>query len=150
MEKFKEEIPQEITSQGIIDNLMPDKFEATKLLAERLGFDVVMGHDNLLLLDLDDKAARSTFDHNLDVVKRIFGVEKIDAWVSKSGGDHQHVAVTLKQKATILERVAIQAALGSDPIREILTLVRLRNGVKEPSRLFRPKGVASEHSGPKL
>jgi hypothetical protein len=130
---------QELTSMGIIDNLTPEKFEATRAKAEEKGFEVVMGHDQLLLLDLDGEAAQARFHEQLELVNRMFGVDGYQKWASKSGGDHQHVLVYLKTPATLQERVAIQAAMGSDPIREILTLIRARNGIVEPSRLFRPK-----------
>lgn len=36
-------------------------------------------------------------------------------------------------------RIAMQAALGSDGVKEALALLRLDNGCKEPCLLYRPK-----------
>jgi hypothetical protein len=122
-----------------LDNLTPKDFEVARLNAEVAGFDVVIGHETMLTLDLDSEEAEAQFRNELEAVNRLLGVLKVEEWPSKRGGAHKHAVVWLKTPATALERIALQAALGSDPLREILSVIRLRNGIAEPSRLFRPR-----------
>ena len=120
-----------------LDNLTPEDYEAASEEAKAAGFDVLIANDYLLLLDLDNQNARNTLAKSIELVDRMFGVIEVKEWVSKSGGEHSHASVALRDPLKQEARIALQAALGSDPTREILSLIRLRNGVVEPSRLFK-------------
>lgn len=64
-------------------------------------------------------------------------IESAAAW--KSHGGNTHVVLTLYRKLSPQARIALQAVLGSDPIRELLNLVRVENGCRDPIALFRPR-----------
>jgi hypothetical protein len=100
-------------------------------------FDVVRSSPTTLLLDLDTPEAIEQFYRVLPKVAEHFGVERREEWKSKSG--KQHVRVFLDAPQPLAVRLALQAALGSDGIREVLSLKRMANGCEEPSLLFRPR-----------
>lgn len=117
-------------------SLTPDALAAAIELAKEDGFEVVQSNDRTLLLDLDSAWAREQFDRVLPIVNEHIGVDHVEEWSSKSG--NTHVKVVLIQSLPIDMRVLLQAALGSDGVREALALVQHRNGCEEPSVLFKP------------
>lgn len=100
------------------------------------GFEVVGGDDRTLLLDLDSPHAWVQYERVLRVVEEHYLVESIESWASKSG--NTHVRVKLFDPVPQSTRYALQAALGSDGVREALHFVQLANGVAEPCVLFKP------------
>lgn len=116
--------------------LSPERL-ASDLLAASEKFDVVQSDCNTLLVDLDTRAAVAQWERVLPRVRECFGIEKIARWRSKSG--NEHAAITLSHPQPIAVRLALQAALGSDGVREVLGLKRMENGCEEPSVLFRPR-----------
>jgi hypothetical protein len=59
-------------------------------------------------------------------------------YASKSG-NHTHAVFTMLGPMELYERLAWQACLGSDRIREALNLIGLHNGVLNQVVLFMPK-----------
>lgn len=102
--------------------------------------NVVRSNSVRLLCDLDSPEAVHQFDEVLPIVESMYGVDNVQAWVSRSG--NQHRAVTIKNALGVHTRLALQAMLGSDGVKEALSLKRVREGQHEPSILFRPKGFA--------
>lgn len=51
----------------------------------------------------------------------------------------RHIRIQLPWELTDWERIAWQAALGSDPVRELLSCLRLRKGDAHPTMLIEPK-----------
>lgn len=102
-------------------------------------FDVVQSDATSLLLDLDTKEALAQYQRVLPKLFDNYHVVSTESWRSKSG--NTHVRIELGRPMTFPERLALQAALGSDGVRELLSLKRYHNGISEPSRLFRPKVV---------
>lgn len=90
---------------------------------------VVLPAPNQLQLDIDTKKSLNEFYNRKRLLSRI-GYQIRDYVVknSKSGGEHYHVTVTLVQELTHLERIILQMFLCSDPIRELLSLRRIKNG----------------------
>jgi hypothetical protein len=121
--------------------LDPKTYEKERRAAEANGFEVIFANPHLLLLDLDTEEDFARFVKVYKRAKTLFGLENLQWWPSKSGPPHRHVSITIAFALSVEERIALQAALGSDPLREILNLKRLRVGVEEPSRLFCPKGT---------
>jgi hypothetical protein len=102
--------------------------------AARLGLDVVFPADNELQIDIDSDADYSVFCEHLGILDRHYGapsdvVEK----PSRSGGERRHITVTLHHKVTNTERIMLQALLGSDRKREILSLLQERDGDAHPT-----------------
>lgn len=117
-------------------SLTPERFEIERSEASQK-FDVVQSTENTLLLDLDTKAARDQFNRVFPKVREHYSVSCLRTWRSKSGNTHREVVLRVDLPFTY--RVALQAALGSDGVKEALSLQRYRNGCVEPSMLFRPK-----------
>lgn len=116
--------------------------------AEKLGCDIIRGAPDLLLLDCDDdwsemQRTPGFTDHDdlLRILDENIGIKEITTWPSKTV-NHRHIMIKLAQGLPATARVALQAALGSDPKREVLAVVcRLNDGLDEPSVLFRPRGA---------
>lgn len=120
-------------------SLAPWRFDEETEEMTTAGFDVLLGDDFTLLLDLDGDVELDA--RLLDRASELFGVQvdTFEVWTSKSGPPNRHARVKLVNPATVVERIALQAMLGSDPMRELLSLARLRRGVAEPVRLFKPR-----------
>lgn len=65
-----------------------------------------------------------------------FSIERHEAW--RSAGGNIHVMLTLNRKIELQDRIALQAILGSDPMRELCNLRRARCSAEDPIALFRP------------
>jgi hypothetical protein len=110
--------------------------------AEEKGFKVIRSTSTTLLLDLDNGAAHDRYRKVFASLKKVFNLRQIDEWYSKSGvGRH---VVLVCDELSFESRVALQAALGSDPVREGLAIARFRAGVDEPSLLFKPGAAARD------
>jgi len=119
--------------------LSVERFEADRATARAKGFQIVDSDDGTLTLDLDGPDAIERFTLLFEKAAELFELTVIDRWESKSGPGHEHVVVRCdKQPRDVVWRIALQAILGSDPVREVLALKRLENGVAEPSQLFKP------------
>lgn len=117
--------------------LNAEDFNAALVDAQLRGFIVHQGNSNTLLLDIDSPSAQEQFDRVFPAFERNVTYQKVERWNSKSG--NSHYKITLEEDFTALERVAMQAALGSDGVKELLAIFRIQNGIEEPSILFQPK-----------
>lgn len=102
------------------------------------GLTVVLGEPHVLLLDLDDAA-----EINEAVLIKLIEVTSEtpvgETWTSRGGRGH-HMQLTFQfWTFTPAEAMALECALGSDPLRTLFGVSRLKNGVKQPRMLFRPK-----------
>jgi len=115
--------------------------------AKAEGFEVIVGDDHTLLFDFDlpDKKlglkmadAPHQFYKGLDLLSAIFGgtVEEVDRWNSKSGG--LHLVMKMKVPLPFHDRLLIQACLGSDPVRELLSWIGKQITGDSVSMLFKP------------
>lgn len=122
-------------SQGL---LIKEGLEKVKKETGR-DFDVVMGDDFTLTLDLDTPEAIEVFTTNLAILQQVEEVTVMDSWKSKSGVG-MHVKLRTKYRYYADQRAGIQAVLGSDSKREALAFVNARRFPKEePFALFKPK-----------
>jgi hypothetical protein len=69
-----------------------------------------------------------------NLIDEAYGIEEIHTGESRGG--NQHFTVTLKRNITPIERIALQAVLGSDPRREAHSLRRWLAGEKNPTLFF--------------
>lgn len=130
---------QEMVDSGYMgSHLTKEDFEHDCINAELNGFEVVVREPNQLLLDLDTMEQVKQYEKYASNFEPLVRSE-LSRWDSKDGG--LHVIVELFGDISPLEAIAIQAMLGSDPMREFLNLIRLHQGVEEPSRLFKPGRV---------
>jgi hypothetical protein len=119
--------------------LSPEKFAQENQEAELKGYVVRLADDSTCLLDLDSEEAVECFEALLPKAVELWSVQVADRYHSKSGPPNTHVVLKLSEPRSAAWRIALQAALGSDPVRELLSLRRLDNGIVEPSRLYRPR-----------
>jgi hypothetical protein len=96
-----------------------------------------------LQLDIDTDAAWELFIQRL-APTFIEHVNVARIWWTVSNGGNKHVYIRLKQRVTVYERIAFQAALGSDPMRELLSALRVRTGNSDMATLFFEKQNSPE------
>lgn len=91
-----------------------------------------------LLLDLDSAEQVLQFvTVGLPTLLANWKVRHIHVWASRSKGTH--AMLVMAKSFTAAERVALQAALGSDPVREMISVARLRAGIEPHSTLYKPQ-----------
>lgn len=101
--------------------------------AEAQGFTVKIPTNTELFVDVDSDESLSRFMSTISLI------DDVNRWVttpSKSGLPHRHIVVTLNRTVTHLERIALQAILGSDNRREAHSMIRLNNGDLHPTVFF--------------
>lgn len=98
------------------------------------GCSIFYPKDNQLQIDIDSYEQGERFVLNLNLLRdNIKNIEIVKDVPSKSGEDHRHITIELPFKITDIERVAFQAALGSDPRRELLSILRILKGDSKPT-----------------
>lgn len=100
---------------------------------------------NELFIDIDDNSQLEMFNRRFSdlfaLSTELFDDYKVVETTSRSGLPHRHIIISLTKnnkriKLTDWQRVALQFALCSDPVKETLTVYRILTGVKDPSILF--------------
>lgn len=119
--------------QFLIDNNFADKWEVT--LAD--DYHLLLDYDcaNPLLMQTD---APVTFQRTLAILEEVQG-DRCAYRVMQSKGGNTHVIITLLKPLPVVERVAWQAAFGSDPVREACHLKSLSWGELNPILLYTRK-----------
>ena len=113
--------------------------------ADQFDLNVVLPKPNELQIDIDNKTSMETFNRALPVIESRFGDVKIEKQHSKSGGEKYHITVSMEKNImSDTERVILQACLGSDPVREILSYYRILDGETPVSMFFEKKVKAGE------
>lgn len=110
--------------------------------AEKLGLQIVEPGPRDVFVDIDTDADYRHLTAMLDVVNAVEVYLKIGAeYPSKSGLPRRHVYVVADRDLTPVERIAIQATLGSDRKRELLSLLRVwLHTDRQPTVFFEPPG----------
>ena len=101
--------------------------------------DVVLPEPYDLFLDIDNEADMKRFARGMDIVIKHFNGQVIKSTPSRSGLPKRHIIVRLDRPVTNAERIALQAALGSDPVREILGIVRVQHNDPHPTLFLEKK-----------
>jgi hypothetical protein len=117
------------------DTSNSNRFRASAIkLAADEGLTAFEPTYNELLLDLDDgKEINGTAYQSM----RRNGYEVVSCLVTRSkSGNGTHVYLRLAAPITWSERIALQAILGSDPVKEIISLMRLRENWEYYSMCF--------------
>jgi hypothetical protein len=109
-------------------------------------WEVVLADDKMLMLDYDDMPVGSApflpeqFFRTLGILEQTPGQGRQTYYkASVSKGGNTHVIVHLRSAMDVLERIAWQAAFGSDPKREALHLLSVSRGELNPILLFMRK-----------
>ena len=106
-------------------------------------WEVVLPDDNMLMLDYDAKVYDGTlpevFYQTLGIFEQAQDYPKTYFVISESKGGNTHCVVHSEKPMPIVERIAWQAAFGSDLKREALHLLSVALGDKNPILLFMRK-----------
>lgn len=106
--------------------------------ARENGLWVVLPKAAELQIDIDSNAAFTTFEDNYEMARELgLGVKGYSVRPSKSGGERRHATVTMYAPLeSPLQRIALQALLGSDLKRELFSYARLQEGEAIPTLFF--------------
>lgn len=108
-----------------------------ELIAEQKNCELMIPKENELFLDIDTIRQSDVLKEQLFILdENGINYEKKEL-ISKSG--NKHVIITLPFNVSDSLRVAFQAALGSDPKRELLACLRILADVEVVTVIFRPK-----------
>ena len=104
--------------------------------ADRLGKIIVKPGDNELLLDIDSAEQYKTYKDRMEELSKLHKVVRIKEIPSSEKSGHRHIYISLVCGMEDEERIFLQLFLGSDPIREYLSLCLIRIGDPHPILLF--------------
>jgi hypothetical protein len=117
-----------------------------KMLREKgfVDWEAVPATDMVLQVDLDMpwREAKLVLDPIIPMLKQRIGLGLKWAHYPSKSGEHTHAVFMLPEPMELYERMAWQAALGSDRKREALNLIGLHNGVLNQVVLFTPKDTS--------
>ncbi len=108
--------------------------------AAEMKLEVVYPKDDEVFVDLDSQDAKARFLLLFDKLIMVWDSATVLFTNSKTAGHwHAYVKIPQLKPITVQERTALQAALGSDSMREFLAVKRVRLGEersKNPSLFF--------------
>lgn len=109
-------------------------------IAAQKDMRVVIPDEYTLQLDIDDDKSNAIFTNMLHEITKKTGLEfpSFKSEQSKSGYPHRHVTVKSAVPMCLWQRIALQFALGSDPKRERLNLLRALMNDDVPIAFFEP------------
>lgn len=117
-------------TRGDVANLNADK------RAEARGCYVVDPEPNQLFIDIDREEDYEYFKKNVNWLKDIIECWHVSPSPSGKPG-HYHIVVTLKRSVRdAFERIGLQAVLGSDRLREVLSWRNAMNNSGRPTCFF--------------
>jgi len=118
-----------------------NNIDAVQRWAAENNLDVVFPEENQLFIDIDDYRSMEEFSRNRDIIHEVYGIVETRVSDSRSGYPKRHLVVVLNKKITsVMERLALQAILGSDRRREANSLRRnLLYGEQTPTLFFEVK-----------
>lgn len=127
-----------------MSSLDEDPYEVVKKLEREKGlrYRVVLPRDDELQIDIDNLEALAVFQGNYTRLREYWhhrwagGCEMTCEVVPSKTEGHFHITVRLPTEIDDQERIMLQALLGSDPVRELLSLVRIWAGLERPPTCF--------------
>lgn len=124
------------------------KSERAYVDAESMGCYVKVPADNELFIDIDGPSSQGEkmmdwFAFNFSKIEEHIGGVITSDTPSQSGTPgRKHIVVSCNRKLEPMERILLQAVLGSDLQREALSWVRLVNNDSKPTLFFEKKPLA--------
>jgi hypothetical protein len=112
-------VPDASSGEGILRSS-----QQCKEWADHLKCDVIEATDKQLFVDLDTETQFKLFEFQIKLLKKHFYFLSYRVEPSKQGLPHRHVTVELADPYPLMTRIALQACLGSDPARELLSVRR--------------------------
>ena len=108
-------------------------YEQSRARAVELGQTIVLPEQNQLSDEDYERFCKTEYIISKNEPRLI---EFYERHPSKSGGRKQHITVRLGRAVSNLERIALQAVLGSDRSREALSLLSHFAGHPHPTMFF--------------
>ena len=108
-------------------------------MAEANGLLVVVPLPNQIQIDIDSDADYAVYTSNYPTVARIRTITAQSCQPSRNKIEGKHITLTFEETLTPIERIAFQAILGSDRIREALSLERIYNNDPTPTLFLEKK-----------
>ena len=99
------------------------------------GCEVVLPEEQEIQLDLDTSFAVQQAKRAVAICNS-HGVKAELVRTTRSRHGRAHMYVRFERALTPLERIALQACFASDPIRELLSLLRVWKGIENPSVMY--------------
>ena len=99
------------------------------------GLEVVYPAANELQIDIDNEHSYRLLSNQLYIMNKFVGIYNYTEKPSKSGEPGKmHITLVFQDRTfTTLERIGLQAMLGSDRVRELLSYVQNLNGDAHPT-----------------
>ena len=100
------------------------------------GLEAIYPQHNELQIDIDNEHSYMLLKNQLHIVNKFIGFYNYKETPSKSGKPwKKHITLTFGYGVTFtnLERVGLQAMLGSDRVRELLSYVQAQSGDPHPT-----------------
>lgn len=95
--------------------------------------DVRFPKPNELFIDIDNEEDYVVYLAQLDRLRQFYYVEVLSDTLSKSGYPKRHIVLGLEFDVNSTERLLLQAAMGSDRVRELLGFIRVQNDDPYPT-----------------
>lgn len=94
--------------------------------------------DDELQVDIDSEAQYAAYKRSFEILSREIGEQyktliTAQETPSRSGLPSRHIRIKLPFKMDNWQRIAWQASLGSDPVRELLSALRAHRGLEKPT-----------------
>lgn len=123
---------------------MSDGNDRAEDKAAELGLVVVTPGPRQLFVDIDSDADNAYLEKQIArLISNGVTIVATGDTPSKSGLPKRHVTLEVDHDLTDIERIALQACLGSDRVREILSLCRVYKGISPATVFFeRPETLA--------
>jgi hypothetical protein len=118
-----------------------NNLEHCKEKAAKLGLEVKIANDKQLFIDIDTEHNWDQFSHQIELLKTKMTIESMTVTPSKDGLPHRHVVIEMPFELPPIGRVALQACLGSDPTRELLSTFRAIKGEEGVSVFFEKEAL---------
>ena len=119
------------------DNVLDHSSQYSLDFARKQGLRVVLPTALELQIDIDSDEALYDFERRYELARNTgLPLAGYSSQPSKSGGEKRHITVRMSLKITPLERIALQAILGSDWRRELFSYDRLQRGDAVPTLFF--------------
>lgn len=108
--------------------------------AAELNLEVKYPTSDELFVDIDTNEDFIFLNSNIDKLKKHFKSVTFTWSISKSGGDKKHIIVKMPWPMSEIERICLQACLGSDRVRELLSFISLNHDpLCKPTCFFEKK-----------
>ncbi len=110
-----------------------ESFEDFVKRAERKGLKIVYPKPNQLQIDIDTDDQYKTFQRMEVALYKYFGIKNKVETVSGNGLPGRHITLDLGYDIDDMERILLQSVMGSDPMRELLSYIRIKSGHEHPT-----------------